>query len=110
MRSPAGVVSCLQPSHGICSGWSRTHAGLTHQHDENGDVGTIFVSTALRLGTAVSRGILLSRFQDSAPWPRPLFHTQFLLAGGLHTLSTFIDSGVDVSLIDEELAVQLGND
>ncbi|KAI3374617.1 hypothetical protein L3Q82_021191 [Scortum barcoo] len=31
-----------------------------------------------------------------------------LLHSGSHTLATFIDSGADVSLIDEELALQLG--
>ena len=58
-------------------------------------------------GAAVRRGILLSRSQNSAPNPRPLFHVQLLLPGGSHTLATFIDSGADVSLIDEELARQL---
>lgn len=56
------------------------------------------------------RGILLSWSQVSAPSPRPLFHAQLLLAGGPHTFSTFIDSGADVTLIHEELAVQLGID
>uniref|UniRef100_A0A674PJ94 Uncharacterized protein n=1 Tax=Takifugu rubripes TaxID=31033 RepID=A0A674PJ94_TAKRU len=60
-------------------------------------------------GSAVDRGGLLSRTQDSAPCPRPLFHVWLLLAGGSHTLATFIDSGA-VSLIDEELTVQLGID
>ncbi|TWW59253.1 Retrotransposon-derived protein PEG10 [Takifugu flavidus] len=62
-------------------------------------------------GSTVNGGVLLSRTQDSAPCPRPLFHCfRLLLAGGSHTLTTFIDSGADVSLIDEELAVQLGID
>ncbi|TKS65681.1 Methyltransferase-like protein 22 [Collichthys lucidus] len=39
---------------------------------------------------------------------RSLCHVYLLLAEGSHTLATFIDSGSDVSLIDEDLAQQLG--
>ena len=39
---------------------------------------------------------------------RPLCHARLLLADGSHTLATFIDSGSDVSLIDEDLTLQLG--
>ncbi len=38
---------------------------------------------------------------------RPLCHGRLLLPGGSHTLAVFIDSGADVSIINEELAWQL---
>lgn len=43
----------------------------------------------------------------STPCPRPSFHVLLRLAGEPHTLGTFIDSGADISLIDEDLARQL---
>ncbi|TWW68257.1 hypothetical protein D4764_19G0000550 [Takifugu flavidus] len=84
----------------------------TEDHCEQHQMGrTLRLSLpSKREGSAVNGGVLLSRTQDSAPCPWPLFHVRLLLAGGSHTLATFIDSGVDVSLIDEELAVQLGID
>lgn len=61
-----------------------------------------------RKASAVTRGILLSQSQNFAPCPRAQFHAQLRFWTGIHTLATFIDSWDDVSLIGEELAVQLG--
>ena len=52
----------------------------------------------------------MSQIYEYVPKRRPLCHTRLLLAGGSQTLATFIDSGADVSLIDDELARQLGID
>lgn len=43
------------------------------------------------------------------PFPnqRPLFQARLLLHDSSHTLATFIDSGADTNIIDEELAHQL---
>jgi len=41
---------------------------------------------------------------------RTLFHARFLLPEGPHALVTFIDSGADASIIDEELADSWGLD
>lgn len=60
-----------------------------------------------RQGSAVERGILLSRSQTSAPPTRPLFHIQLSLTGGLFTIVAFLDSGVDANLMDESLVEQL---
>ncbi|KAI3358252.1 hypothetical protein L3Q82_003250 [Scortum barcoo] len=51
---------------------------------------------------------MVSRPCELLPPQRPLCHAKLLLHSGSHTLATFIDSGADVSLIDEELALQLG--
>ncbi|KAI9523885.1 hypothetical protein NQZ68_022517 [Dissostichus eleginoides] len=39
---------------------------------------------------------------------RPLCHARLLLTGKSQALAVFIDSGSDVSIIDEELVQQLG--
>ena len=86
--------------------WKRCHQGNLCLYCSQARPGTSLKGRAHHL-----RGdVLLSRAQDSAPCPRPLFHVRLLLARGSRTLSTFIDSGADVSLIDEELAIQLGVD
>ncbi|KAF7648310.1 hypothetical protein LDENG_00158670, partial [Lucifuga dentata] len=43
-----------------------------------------------------------------SPGPRPICHAKLLLPDGAHTIAIFIDSGADVSFIDEELVLQLG--
>ena len=52
----------------------------------------------------------MSPTSELFPKRRPLCHARLLLAGGTHTLSLFIDSGSDVSLIDDDLAQQLNID
>jgi len=52
--------------------------------------------------------ILVGRTSELIPNGRPLCHARLLLAGKSQALAVFIDSGSDVSIIDEELALQLG--
>ena len=44
----------------------------------------------------------------TVPNQRPVFHARLLLSDGSHAFATFIDSGADANIIDEELALQLG--
>ncbi|TWW62375.1 hypothetical protein D4764_04G0010220 [Takifugu flavidus] len=64
----------------------------------------------MRGGLSSKRGRNAEPDSRLQPPARPLFHVRLLLAGGSHTLATFIDSGADVSLIDKELSIQLGMD
>ncbi len=59
-------------------------------------------------GSSVSGGVLMSRTPTKhSPTHRSLIHARFLLPGGVHTLACFIDSGADVSIMDEHLVTQL---
>lgn len=49
----------------------------------------------------VQGDILVSQTTELFPRRRPLCQARLLLARGSHTLATFIDSGADVSLIDD---------
>lgn len=60
------------------------------------------------LDSPVGGELLVSRTSELSPNQRPLCHDRLLLAEGSHTLGTFIDSGSDVSLINKDLAQQLG--
>lgn len=61
-------------------------------------------------GSPVAGEVLVSPTTELFPKRCPLCHTHLLLAGGSHTLATFIDSGADVTLIDDEVAQQLDSD
>jgi len=52
--------------------------------------------------------ILVGQTSELIPNLRPLCHARLLLTGNSQALAVFIDSGSDVSIIDEELALQLG--
>ncbi|KAI9541981.1 hypothetical protein NQZ68_025115 [Dissostichus eleginoides] len=52
--------------------------------------------------------ILVGQTSELIPNVRPLCHARLLLTGKSQALAVFIDSGSDVSIIDEELAQQLG--
>lgn len=61
-----------------------------------------------RPDSPVAEELLVSRTSELSSTRRPLCHARLLLSDGSHTLATFIDSGCDVSLLDKELARQLG--
>ncbi|KAI9541642.1 hypothetical protein NQZ68_028148 [Dissostichus eleginoides] len=52
--------------------------------------------------------ILVGQTSELIPNLRPLCHARLLLTGKSQALAVFIDSGSDLSIIDEELALQLG--
>uniref|UniRef100_A0A8C5EI19 ribonuclease H n=1 Tax=Gouania willdenowi TaxID=441366 RepID=A0A8C5EI19_GOUWI len=57
--------------------------------------------------SSVERGVLMSLFSTPSPIKRPHFQARLLLKRGTHTLTTLIDSGSDICLLDENLAQQL---
>jgi len=67
-----------------------------------------FPLTSKRQGSPVMGSILVGQTSELIPNQRPLCHARLLLTGKSQALAVFIDSGSDVSIIDEELARQLG--
>ena len=57
---------------------------------------------------SVDGGIQQSTITTSASMDRPIINAEFLLLSGSHPVSVLIDSGVNVNIMDEDLALQLG--
>lgn len=64
--------------------------------------------SSTRTSSSVEGGLLMSLSSTPSPVKRPQFQACLWLKNGSHTLATLIDSGSDISLLDEKLALQVG--